>query len=158
MPGKIDWRDYHQKRKHEFSRFIEAARAVANRVGPPRFEADPKSRGPGRPGYSQTSMLLVNLLRIYMKRSYRDMETYLLANPAMCQELGLDSVPGRDTIHRHADHLSEAYLKRFNEALVAVQKKHASMSVLMPRVSRSQGTRDVGSLPRMESASTPRLG
>lgn len=158
MPGTIDWRDYHQKRKHEFARFIEAARAVAQRVGPPRPEADPEHRGPGRPGYSQTSMLLVNLLRIYMKRSYRDMEAYLLANSGMVQELGLPSVPGRDTIHRHADDLTEAYLKRFNEALVAVQKKHESMSVSMPRVSRSQGTRDVGSLPRMENVSTPRPG
>ena len=158
MPGKIDWRDYHQKRKHEHARFIEAAKAVAARVGPPRPETDPENRGRGRPGYSQTSMLLVNLLRIYMKRSYRDMEAYLVANPAVCRDLDLPSPPGRDTIHRHADGLSEGYLRRFNEALVAVQKKRVSMSVSMPRVYRSTSTRDVGGLPRMENASTPSSG
>jgi len=152
MPGNIDWRDYHQKRKNEHKRFIEAAKAVAARVGPPRPEADPENRSRGRPGYSQTSMLLVNLLRIYMKRSYRDMEAYLVANPAVCAQLDLPSPPGRDTIHRHADSLTERYLRRFNDALVAAQKKRDSMSVSMPPVYRSTGTRDVGGLPRTENA------
>lgn len=148
-----DWKEYHQKRKHELGTFLKAAKAVVAKVGPPRPEpAAPDERGRGRPPYSPSSMLLVNLLRMQWKMSYRDMEALLEANPEMRGRLGLATVPGRDTIQRHAQALTEAYLHRFNAELTQRLKKTSYASASTPRVSRSTGTRDVGALPRTRNA------
>lgn len=142
----IDWKDYHLKRKEEFGVFLEAMDAVAAEVGPPRAEHKPGDMG--RPPHSPTAMLKVNLLRVYQKLSYRDMASYLAANPEVAARLGLKAAPSHDAIHRHAEKLGDAYLQRFNAALVAHLKKTRSTPASMPPVSRSHGTRDVGALPR----------
>lgn len=117
----MDWHDYHLKRKQEFSVFLEALHRVASQVGPPKAEHKPGDLG--RPPHSPTAMLKVNLLRVYQKLSYRDMTSYLEANPDVRARLGLKSVPAHDTIHRHAERLGDAYLQRFDAALVAHLKK-----------------------------------
>lgn len=162
MPGKVDWRDYHAKRKDEFVQFLAALDRVVEEVGGPRPEPRPAGlRGKGRPPYSPSAMVKVNVLRIYLRLSYRDMEAYLKATPALMQQLGLPSAPGQDTIHRHAETLSEDYLARLNRVLVARLKKTNLTRVSMPPASRSRGTRDVGALPnpgknaRNGSKSTP---
>lgn len=145
----VDWHDYHRKRKEEFGVFLAAMDAVAAQVGPPKAEHKPGDMG--RPPHSPTAMLKVNLLRVYQKLSYRDMASYLEANSEVRGRLGLKSAPAHDTIHRHAEKLGEAYLQRFNAALVAHLKKTRSMPASMPPVSRSRGTRDVGALPNPTS-------
>ena len=100
-------------------------------------------------------MAKVNVLRIYLKLSYRDMEAYLKANPGMLERLGLASVPGQDTIHRHAETLTDSYLTELNDALVARLKKTSSTSASMLPVSRARGTRHTGALPRPNSGRTP---
>lgn len=148
----IDWRDYHLKGKQEFQVFLDAMDKVAGSVGPPKPEPlGFGKRGRGRPPYSPTAMLKVNLLRMYLKFSYREMASFLAANPELRQRLGLQSVPGHDTIHRHAETLGEKYLATFNDRLAARLKKTRSTSASTPPVSRSRGTRDVGALPRTTS-------
>lgn len=148
----VDWHDYHIKRKEEFGVFLVAMDAVAAQVGPPK--AEHKAGDMGRPPHSPTAMLKVNLLRVYQKLSYRDMASYLEANPEVRARLGLRTAPAHDTIHRHAEKLGDAYLQRFNAALVAHLKKTRLMPASMPPVSRSHGTRDVGALPRPTSGQT----
>lgn len=148
-----DWREYHKKRQGELEGFLRAAKAVVKVVGPPRPLPRPAGeRGRGRPGYASDRLLLVNLLRMQLKMSYRDMESYLRANPGLRGELGLETVPGRDTIHRAAQALTEAYLERFNAELTHRSKKTTSSSASTPPVSRSQNTRHVGALPRTRNA------
>lgn len=163
MPGKVDWREYHAKRKDEFRQLQIALDAVVDGIGAPRPEPKPAGqRGKGRPPYSPKAMVKVNVLRIYLRLSYRDMEAYLKANAGAMERLGLQSVPGQDTIHRHAETLTETYLSKLNDALVARLKKNRSTPPSMPPASRSRGTRDVGTLPnpmsgkaRSGSKSTP---
>lgn len=145
----IDWHDYHLKRKEEFSVFLAAMDKVAAQIGPPK--AEHQKGDMGRPPHSPTAMLKVNLLRVYQKLSYRDMASYLEATPDVRARLGLKSAPAHDTIHRHAEKLGDAYLQRFNAALVAHLKKTRSTRASMPPVSRSRGTRDVGALPNPTS-------
>lgn len=92
-------------------------------------------------------MVKVNVLRIYLKHSYRDMESWLQADANLRGRLGLGSTPGQDTIHRHAETLTESYLSKLNDALVLRLKKTSLTSASTPPVSRSRGTRDVGALP-----------
>lgn len=145
----FNWHDYHSKRKAEFSVLLDALDHVVEQVGPPKAEPKPPGqRGRGRPPYSPSAMVKVNVLRIYLKLSYRDMESWLEADANLRGRFGLGSTPGQDTIHRHAETLSEAYLTKLNDALVARLKKTSSMSASTPQVSRSTGTRHVGALPR----------
>jgi hypothetical protein len=148
MPGTIDWREYHAKRKEEYRHLQAALDAVVEQIGAPRPEPSPAGqRGKGRPPYSPKAMVKVNVLRIYLRLSYRQMEAYLRGNPALVVRLDLPGVPGQDTIHRHAETLTEDYLHTLNDALVARLKKTSSTSASMPPASRSRGTRDVGALP-----------
>lgn len=148
MPQR-NWSDYNQARKTELSRFIAAAKEVLDELGPPAPEpAPPGQRGPGRPPYRSYSLFLVNLLRIYLKVGYRDIQALLEANPDLCRSLGLESVPGRNTINLYAKRIPAAYLKQYNHVLTQRLKKTRSTLPSMPPVSRSSGTRDVGKLPR----------
>ena len=148
----FNWRDYHQKRKEEFVVLLDALDAVVEKIGGPKAEPKPAGqRGRGRPPYSPAAMVKINVLRIYLKLSYRDMEAWLGADANFRGRLGLGSTPGQDTIHRHAETLTEAYLAKLNDALSARLKKTTSTSVSTPPVSRSTGTRHVGALPRTGS-------
>lgn len=151
----VDWHEYHKKRQHELGTFLKAAKMALSRVGPPRPEpAGPGARGRGRPPYSPGSMLLLNLLRIQLKMSYRDLESLLRANAGLRDQLGLAHVPGRDTIHRHAQTLREAYLHRFNDEVTQRLKKTSYAGASTRPASRSKHTRDVGALPRTPTVAT----
>lgn len=146
--AKRDWSAYNTHRKKELSRFIQESKRVLMQVGPPtaaRVEDDPT---PGVKPYDPGSMLLTNLLRIYLRMSYRDLESFLRDNEQMRRRLGLRDAPGRDTINRYAKTLNESYLKEFNERLTSRLKKGESASQPTLPVSRSSGTRSVGTLPR----------
>lgn len=143
-----DWSKYNTKRSTEFQDLLSALDHVVAEVGAPKAEPKPPGqRGRGRPPYSPMAMVKVNVLRIYLKLSYRDMEALLKADESLRTRFGLASMPGQDTIHRHAETLTEAYLAKLNDALVARLKKTRSTQPSMPPVSRSRGTRDVGALP-----------
>lgn len=145
---KDDWTGYNKARKRELSTFIREAKIVLASTGAPSEEPAPAgSRPPGRPRYSSGAMLIVNLLRIYLKLTYREIETILQQNGQLRRTIGLDSVPGRDTINRYAKDLDEEYLALFNERLTARLKKTSVERPSMPPVSRSSGTRSVGTLP-----------
>lgn len=153
MGSHVNWPDYHKKRQHEIETFLKRAKEAVSAIGPPFPEPKPEGeRGRGRPPHSPQGMLLANLLRMQLKLSYWDMESLLHSNAQLREQLGLRKVPGRDTIHRHAQALREEYLVRFNQALTAHLKKTSYASQSTPPVSRSRGTRDVGALPRTRNA------
>lgn len=152
QPGsKRDWSAYNSHRKKELGRFIRESKRALLTVGPPTPPKDFEGK-PGRPPYDPSSMLLTNLLRLYLKMSYRDLEAFLRDNEQMRRKLGLPDAPGRDTIHRYAKTLSEEYLREFNASLTARVKRGDSASVSMPPVYRSSGTQSVGMLPNTQTA------
>lgn len=117
-------------------------------VGPPAMNREYVT---GRPPYTPESMFLTNLLRIYLKMSYREMEAFLRDNEQLRRRLGLKDAPGRDTMNRYAKTISEDYLKDYNTRLTQRFQKGGFESVSMPPVSRSKGTQSVGALPRLSS-------
>lgn len=150
-----DWKEYHQRRRHELETILRAAKAVLAQVGPPRPDPlGPGERGRGRPPHASSGMFLVNLLRIRWRMPYRDIEAYLAANEALRRSLGLAAAPGRNTIHVHAQAIPEEYLRRFNESLTARLKKTTYALPSTRPVSRSRHTRDPGALPRIPRGPT----
>ncbi len=149
MDGKRDWTAYNEHRKKELSRFIRESKKILGEIGPPVENPEYVT---GRKPYSAASMFLTNLLRIYLKMSYRDIESMLRDNEQMRRRLGLKDAPGRDTIHRYAKAIDEAYLKEFNHRLVKRLEKGGFGSASIAQASRSRSTRSVGTLPRLPSA------
>ena len=145
MGATRDWSAYNAHRKKELSRFIRESKRVLFEIGPP---APNREYVTGRPPYSPESMLLTNLLRIYLRLSYRDIESFLRDNEQMRRRLMLADTPSRDTLNRYAKTISEEYLVEFNRRLVLRLKKLDSGPASMPQVSRSRSTRHVGALPR----------
>jgi len=100
MDGKRDWSADNEHRKKELSRFIRESKRVLSEVGPP---ADNREYTTGRPPYSPESMFLTNLLRVYLKMTYRDIESFLRDNEQMRRRLGLKDarrVATRSTVMR----------------------------------------------------------
>lgn len=151
MDGKRDWTGYNSHRKKELSRFIRESKRVLSVVGPP---APNREYGTGRPPYTPESMLLTNLIRIYHKMSYREIETFLQDNEQVRRRLGLRDAPGRDTIHRYAKAISEEYLVEFNKRLTQRQEKGGDASALIAPACRSKSNHSVGALPRWTSVNS----
>lgn len=149
MDGKRDWTGYNEHRKKELSRFIRESKRVLSVVGPPATNREYET---GRPPYSPESMFLTNLIRIYHKMSYREIETLLRDNEQMRRRLGLRDTPGRDTIHRYAKTISEEYLVEFNKRLTQRFEKGGDASASIAPVYRSKSNHSVGALPRWTSA------
>jgi hypothetical protein len=149
MAGKRDWSADNEHRKKELSRFIRESKRVLAEVGPPTQNRDYVT---GRPPYEPAGMFLTNLLRIYLKMTYRDIESFLRDNEQMRRRLGLGDAPGRDTIHRYAKTIDEAYLKEFNRRLTQRSEKGGFASASTAPASRSLGTQSVGALPRLPNA------
>lgn len=153
MEGKSrDWAAYNAHRRKEMGRFVRESKRALAIVGSPTPLKEEGS--PGRPPYDPSSMLLANLLRVYLKLSYRDFETLLRGNEQLRRKLGLDDSPGRDTLHRYAQTLTDDYLHAFNSALASRVKKGASPSPSTVPVCRSRSTQSVGALPRSTSVRT----
>lgn len=148
MDGKRDYSAYNEHRKKELSRFVRESKRVLGEIGPP---AENREYERGRPPYSPESMFLTNLLRIYNKMSYRDIETFLRDNEQMRRRLGLKDAPGRDTINRYAKTISEDYLVEFNKRLTQRLEKGGVASASTVLVSRSKSNHSVGALPRSTS-------
>lgn len=149
MDGKRDWSAYNEHRKKELSRFIRESKRVLLEVGPP---AQNRTYSTGRPPYSPESMFLTNLIRIYLKMSYREMESFLRDNEQMRRRLMLKDTPGRDTLNRYAKTISEEYLVEFNKRLTQRFEKGGEGSASIVPVYRSRSTQSVGALPRSTSA------
>ena len=143
---KDNWQGYNKARKRELSTFIRECKRVIDELGAPTIRHANVKRM-GRPRYDSGAMFIVNLIRIYFKFTYREIETLLQANGQLRRSIGLDSVPGRDTINRYANDLDESYLQDFNYKLTARLKKTSVTLPSMPQVSRSTSTRSVGTLP-----------
>jgi hypothetical protein len=97
------------------SKYVRVAR-IAYRLCQktmPRY-SHPKS--PHR--FTQPQRAACVLLMFYVRKSYRDMEEWLLASEAICQELGLQAVPDHTTLSRAYQRLGLRWLNRLQHNLL----------------------------------------
>ena len=108
----VDWKAYDKAKERELLSFLREAREL---VGAMR---EPWTRHVmGRPPYDGRALVLVLLVKQYLRMPYRDVESLLRSSPGLRREAGLDEVPDFKTIQRTMERLSEAYVRELNRRL-----------------------------------------
>ena len=79
-------------------------------------------KGAGRPRFDSRSRVVAVLVKAWLGRSYRDVETYLYDNKETLAKFSL-VVPDHNTIWRTMTFLSEDYLKQLNREVGRILKK-----------------------------------
>ena len=113
-----------QKRESQYVRWVRIAYAMTQAMLPRyRHRNSPKT-------YTQPQLVAAVMLGFYLDLSYRDLEEWLLASAAICEELELKQVPDHATLCRAYGALSEAQQRCLNAWLleqVAVQTDAVAM-------------------------------
>jgi transposase len=68
--------------------------------------------------FTQPQLVACVLLMFYVRKSYRDMEEWLLASDAICQELGLKEVPDHTTLNRTYKRMQIKLLNKLHRTLL----------------------------------------
>lgn len=108
------------KRKSRYVRIAEVAYHVSKRVLP-RYT---HLKSPHHFTWPQLNACV--LLMIYARKTYRDMEEWLLASEQICQALGLERVPDHSTLYRAFKRLTIDLLEKMYRDLLdelAVQEE-----------------------------------
>ena len=100
------------KRESKYVRVARIAYQLCQRTMP-RY-SHPKS--PHR--FTQPQRVACVLLMFYVRKSYRDMEEWLLASEAICEELGLQEVPDHTTLSRAYQRLGLGWLNQLQFRLL----------------------------------------
>ena len=77
----------------------------------------------GRPPYPSRTMVLICILKIYFKMTYRDIEGLLKTNATLRRELNLVVVPDHNTIQRAMEKIPEEYFRKLNNKITINFKK-----------------------------------
>jgi len=83
--------------KKRESKYVKVAR-IAYRLSQRVVSRYSHIKSPHR--FTQPQLLACVLLMFYVRKSYRDMEEWLLASAAICNELGLHEIPDHSTLNR----------------------------------------------------------
>jgi hypothetical protein len=126
----LERRIYEQAAKEEEEYLLEDFGEVLDKMPPP--VGWHKKRGRGRPRkkrrgaaeeFGWRSMMLVLLLRARHELTFREMASYLAANPELCKRMGLARAPSHSTISLASHRYPEAWLKKLNRLLLGDVKR-----------------------------------
>ena len=81
--------------------------------------------GRGRKPYDYRLIIVINILRILLRKTYSDYEIEMRRDLRICFLLKLEVLPGKSTIQRGMDNLSMSLLRKINLVLIkeAIQRK-----------------------------------
>lgn len=111
-------------RKSRYVVFAELAYQLAQKTFP-RY-----SHAKSPHTYQVPQLIACVLLMIYVRKTYRDMEEWLLASEAVCQALELETVPDHTTLYRAAKRLKVGKLDQMYRTLLddlKVQEDHMAV-------------------------------
>jgi hypothetical protein len=83
--------------KNRESKYVKVAR-IAYRLSKRVVARYSHIKSPHR--FTQHQLVACVLLMFYVRKSYRDMEEWLLASAAVCAELELQEIPDHSTLNR----------------------------------------------------------
>jgi hypothetical protein len=79
-------------------------------------------KGAGRPRFDYRSRIVALIIKAWLKKPYRDTESYLNDNKSTLKEFNL-KIPDHNTIWRTMAYLPEPYLKELNQQINGLLKK-----------------------------------
>jgi len=91
----VDWKSYDKSKEKELLAFLREAKELVGSMDEPW-----KRHVMGRPPYDPRSVVVIRLLKEYMRLPYRDVESLLKSSYSLRRELGLKKVPDFKTIQR----------------------------------------------------------
>ena len=124
--SKEDYLVYERASRDEDRFILGTAKEIIKEIEEPRDwkRHDPKKHPGGKNvTYDFKSMILILRLRVYHRKEYREMESYLKSNRYLLKELGLKRSPGKSTIQRAAARIDINTLVKVNDAIIAKFKK-----------------------------------
>ena len=101
--------------KVKAAEFFKATFAAVDACPPPWR---PKNQHGGRSNIDPKALAKCLIVMIEEKKPYRDMVSYLHANPDLLEEMGLDRVPSKSTLHRAARRIPQRYLRRVSSEVL----------------------------------------
>ena len=108
----VDKKAYDRAKERELLAFLREARELVGAMGEPWTR-----HVMGRPPYDGRAVVLVLLLKQYLRMPYRDAESLLRSSPSLRREIGFDEVPDFKTMQRAMEKLSESYVRELNRRL-----------------------------------------
>jgi hypothetical protein len=123
-----EWGDYEKARLNEYSEMLKIASKVVWSKEPPwRYH----EYGCGRkPSNDPRAVVLCLLLKIWLKKSYRDTVSFIDASEDLWDIIGLRKAPRRMDLQRAMNRLDRNYLENLNRKIVAYNKKGIRALVL----------------------------
>lgn len=128
MSRKFDWKSYGKSKEKELSILLREAKRIVEETDEPW----PKEHY-GRPPYPSRTMVLICILKVYFKMTYRDIEGLLKTNATLRRELNLTVVPDHNTIQRAMEKIPEEYFRKLNNRITLNFKKRGMTLPSMPR-------------------------
>jgi hypothetical protein len=101
-----------EKRESKYVVVVRIAHRLCKRVVAPYSHL----KSPHR--YTQPQLLACVLLMFYVRKSYRDMEEWLLASDAVVKELGLKEIPDHSTLNRTFKRIRVKLLEQLQRTLL----------------------------------------
>jgi hypothetical protein len=119
---KINWPVYDLAMKNEDGWFIDNAMKLVEDMPPP-WEINRR----GRPCHPPKPLVVVILLKIKHKKTYRELESHLKAND-LYKKLGFKTPPSKSTIHKAMGKLPQEYIDDLDLKLEEMLKRGRSSS------------------------------
>ena len=117
MVAKGEWSGYEKGRVVEYEGLLKEASAIVWRMKPP-WSNDVHRKG-GRPfGHDARALILCLLLKVWLKRSYRDLVSFLNGSRHLWSIIGLNGLPGRMALQRAMRRVDRAWLDSLNRRVV----------------------------------------
>lgn len=117
MVAKGEWRRYEKGRVVEYEGLLKVASSVVWGMKPP-WSSEEHRKG-GRPfRHDGRALILCLLLKVWLKKSYRDLVSFLNGSRHLWSTIGLNELPGRMALQRAMRRLERGWLEGLNRRIV----------------------------------------
>ena len=117
MVAKGEWSDYEDGKKKEYGEFVRKGREFVYSIEEQPWVANPD--GMGQPAKNDPRALVICLLlKIWLRKPYRDLVSFLDESRHLWPIIGLNELPGRMDLQRAMNRLTKEYLDKLNSFIV----------------------------------------
>ncbi len=121
MVVRGEWSDYEKARLNEYGEMLKIASKIVWSKEPPwKYHEEGRGR---KPSNDPSALVLCLLLKIWLKKGYRDTVSFIDASKDLWNTIGLRKAPKRMDLQRAMKRLDKNYLESLNRKIVTYDKK-----------------------------------